>query len=39
MILTIGEVISDSETAEGSMSQVKVRIHLQLGHLVGQVEK
>ena len=38
-IQTIRKVISNSQTAESSMSQVEVWVHLQLGHLVGEVQK
>ena len=35
--LTAGQVIPDCEAAQGGVGEVEVGIHLELGHLVGQV--
>ena len=37
--LTAGQVIPDCEAAQGSVGEVEVGIHLELGHLVGQVQE
>ena len=37
--LTAGQVIPDCEAAQGSMGEVEVGIHLELGHLVGEVQE
>ena len=37
--LTTGQVIPDCEAAQGGVGEVEVGIHLELGHLVGQVQE
>ena len=38
-VLTAGQVIPDCEAAQGGVGEVEVGIHLELGHLVGQVQE